>query len=70
MSSQLLARQFSMQQDNVINSIIVLHLAYANIQGKLTRFARLVEVCPDLVDDEKNRRRLMKQSDGKVVRIR
>ncbi|XP_072042938.1 E3 ubiquitin-protein ligase rnf213-alpha-like [Amphiura filiformis] len=59
LSLQLLARQLNMQQDNVISSLVLLHLAYANIQGTLARFARLVEVCPDLVN-ENNSKRLMK----------
>ncbi len=64
-SMQLLSRQLSIRQDGLIPCLVLLHLAYADIQGTLTRFARLVQVCPDLVN-EQNCKRLMK-SDGRVV---
>ena len=65
--SEVLMMHQSGQRSNLIQLLVALHMAHAQIQARLSHFSRLVEVYPDLVDP-KNIRRLANQ-DGEMVRI-
>ena len=63
-TSEVLIRE-SAQNPDLIRCLVALHIAYTQIQGRLSHFARLVEVYPELVE-AKNTSGLANQ-DGEMV---
>ena len=63
-TSEVLIRE-SAQKPDLIRCLVALHIAYTQTQARLSHFARLVEVYPELVE-ARNIPRLANQ-DGEMV---